>query len=999
MAKEVAIKVSVNGTQQAVRSIDDLETAVGQLREQLKGTAIGSEEFKKLSGELQNAESKLKTLNKSFEGLEPQAKAEAFVKLGEGIAGSFAIATAAITAFGVESEDVEKAQLAVQQALTAAIGFRQIAEAGLQARVVATTIAQKAYNLAATAGNTITKAFYTTIAANPIGAVVVAVAALAAGIYALVKAQEEEIKISDVINDKLNESEIKTAELTTTTIALNDIIQDETKSQEQRQRALNELSKKLPELNGLTLDQEDAILKVNTAVERNIKLIQQRAKAEVLSQLIIEKTKELIENQNSSLDDNVGFWEEGWLRLKNQFNPILSETAIVVAGLNNKQEKQNEIQEDINDITKTYTELLDDLLILEEEQQDVIEETNEAKKKSNEQDKLAIELSKLRQQAIREELAVRRQVISITQQAVSTPEIINQLTKELETLKSVIGQAFPDTFQDNIDKIFAIPTDKVDEFGLLFTKIVPFVSKSFLEGAKAFDEEYNKAINQFAEKLVRGEITQEAFQAGVDVLNNYKKLQNEIDKKPDFFAKAFNRQQFFDLVKDLKVASGVITTDIEIINGEIVGTTATTTKSLSEATTDVGNFIQTAIKQYVKLALASKDEQERIKQLGETQAQATKRLTEEAQIRINNIILLGDTIINTEQQVETFLLNTQKILSEINETTGEARFAVFLTESENIIQAAGFEVKERQRLFGLLKSEVEDFASFRVRTEKELLELIPEFEQLTAEQRLKVLEEYYKKAKELRDNNSDEEKTKTEEFVEGLSEGLRQITQVAQTGVEVFQQYLTTTLTLLEAREEAILAQIVGDSEEAEKKRTEIQEQYENERKEITKRSQIAQLELTRIQAVANVAEAVSKALTTGPLIGQILAGVSAALGAVQVGIITNQISQVRNLAQGGLLFGPSHEYGGIPLAGGAVVAEGGEAVINRRASIDYRGLLSEANMSSGGSPLISTSFDDTRLIEAISKQNRTPIKAYVLEQEISRSQSVNKRLQQLSKI
>ena len=34
-----------------------------------------------------------------------------------------------------------------------------------------------------------------------------------------------------------------------------------------------------------------------------------------------------------------------------------------------------------------------------------------------------------------------------------------------------------------------------------------------------------------------------------------------------------------------------------------------------------------------------------------------------------------------------------------------------------------------------------------------------------------------------------------------------------------------------------------------------------------------------------------------------------------------------------------------------------------------------------------------------IAKQNRTPIKAYVLEKEITKSQGINKRLQQLSKI
>ena len=72
MARQVAIRINVNGTDTAVKNINELEGAIEQLKAELKGVDIGSEQFQKLSGELQNAESKLKTLNKSFEGLEPQ---------------------------------------------------------------------------------------------------------------------------------------------------------------------------------------------------------------------------------------------------------------------------------------------------------------------------------------------------------------------------------------------------------------------------------------------------------------------------------------------------------------------------------------------------------------------------------------------------------------------------------------------------------------------------------------------------------------------------------------------------------------------------------------------------------------------------------------------------------------------------------------------------------------------------------------------------------------
>ena len=1003
MAREVAIKVKVNGTEQAVKSIDELEGAIEALKAELKGTEIGSQSFKQLSGELQNAESKLKTLNKGFEGLEPQQKAEAFVKLGEGIAGSFAIATAALTAFGVESEDVEEAQLAITQALTAAIGFRQIAEAGLQARVVATTISQKAYNLAAKSGNAITKAFYTTLAANPITAIVLAVAALAAGIYALISAQEKEISVQEQVNDAMAEAEKNSVKQELALTSLKNVIDDTNKSDELRAKALKDLIDILPELEGLTLDQGDALEEVNKAYERNIKLIKERAKAEVLSQLIIEKTKELIETQNSSLDDNLSFWEETGNYLLYGYNPINVAVANSTTAVNNKLEKQSKLQKEIDDITREYTDLLDGLLILEGEQEEVLEETAETKERNNRATKRANDLERERQRIIREgaqeELDLLKEIISIKQAALPTPEIINALTAELGLLKSAIDQAFPETFQDRIDKIFAIPTARIDEFAELYVDFFPELSSQLLQGLDGFDEVADATLDSLAEAFVSGKITQEAFEAGVDLLNNYKNLEKEFELLPDFFEGVFDPEKYFTIVRDLKVASGVITTDIKRVNGEVVASTAITQKSLSESTEEVGNYLSAIVEQYVELGLQNEAVVEQLDKAGVAQADRAKVLEEQIQTRINNIIGLGDAIIDVESGLKKTLEETQSLLFEISQTTGEARVAAFINESEQIIQYAGFELEERKRILGLFGTEVESQKDFMLRAEKELSELIPEFEQLTRDEQLRIIDDYYQKVKAKRDENAEEEKSTSGEIIEGFSEGLQQISQVAQTGVQVFQEYVQTQLTLLQEQEKAVLDQIVGDSEEAEQKRLEVQEEYEQKRKQISKQGQLAQLQLTRVQAIANVAEAVTKALAEGPLIGQVLATISAAIGLAQVGIITSQIGQVRSLARGGLLAGNSHEYGGIPLAGGGVVAEGGEAVINRRGSIDYRNLLNEASISSGGAPIVSSSFDDTRLVEAITKQNRDPIKAYVLEQDITRSQSVNKRLQQLSKI
>ena len=107
----------------------------------------------------------------------------------------------------------------------------------------------------------------------------------------------------------------------------------------------------------------------------------------------------------------------------------------------------------------------------------------------------------------------------------------------------------------------------------------------------------------------------------------------------------------------------------------------------------------------------------------------------------------------------------------------------------------------------------------------------------------------------------------------------------------------------------------------------------------------------------------------------------------------------IRSMGMGGLLEGPSHEQGGIRLAQTGVIAEGGEAVINRVSSVQYRDLLSNINMAGGGVPLVNAGFDDSRLLEALAKQRSEPIRAYVQEQEITNKQAISRRLNQLSSL
>jgi hypothetical protein len=131
-----------------------------------------------------------------------------------------------------------------------------------------------------------------------------------------------------------------------------------------------------------------------------------------------------------------------------------------------------------------------------------------------------------------------------------------------------------------------------------------------------------------------------------------------------------------------------------------------------------------------------------------------------------------------------------------------------------------------------------------------------------------------------------------------------------------------------------------------------------------------------------------------------------AALSAVQTGIIATQLANIDSYRSGGrlkrqgggMVFGPSHEYGGVRFQQGGIELEGNESVINRVSTVNYMGLLSQINQAGCGRP-IGPGYDDSRIVEAIAKQRNTPIRAYVVESDITAKQETARRLEKLSQI
>ncbi len=194
-----------------------------------------------------------------------------------------------------------------------------------------------------------------------------------------------------------------------------------------------------------------------------------------------------------------------------------------------------------------------------------------------------------------------------------------------------------------------------------------------------------------------------------------------------------------------------------------------------------------------------------------------------------------------------------------------------------------------------------------------------------------------------------------EEQVERINKGVAGV----EAGLDAMSQLVEARAAERFGKVDQLLQQGVINEEEAERRKEQI-------KKDAARKQQ--KIDVT--QAVINTAKAVTSALNTQPFLpaGLIMAGIATAQGAAQIKMIRSQ-----KFAKGGILNGPSHAQGGIPMfsKGGAFYgeAEGGEAVLTKgvMANPALASMASAINVAGGGVPF----FANGGVLEPI--QSATP--------------------------
>lgn len=143
--------------------------------------------------------------------------------------------------------------------------------------------------------------------------------------------------------------------------------------------------------------------------------------------------------------------------------------------------------------------------------------------------------------------------------------------------------------------------------------------------------------------------------------------------------------------------------------------------------------------------------------------------------------------------------------------------------------------------------------------------------------------------------------------------------------------------------QQQIDAEMATNQKLAEQEKQLAKDKEKAEKEAAKKEKQMKKVELAQniVQGMSNVALAVTKALAKGPIIGQILAGIAAAAGAVQIAIMSKQLAKFE---KGGLLRGKRHSQGGMRVEGTNIEVEGGEYVVNRESTSKNLGLIRYIN-------------------------------------------------------
>ena len=344
---QTTVAINLEAKTKGTESVKSLKT---QMREAIQNAAAMSEKFGEFSNEALQAQKrvaevrdKMDDLNDAIKALHPD-KFNRMATIGQGIANGFQAAQGAMALFGGESEDVQKALLKVQGAMAFAQGMEGLDAAGKQLKTLGKD-AVGAFNSMTTAS----KAFL----ATGIGLLIAAVAVLAENFDKLAVSLGFAESEMDKMNKAMNMAAALTKQQANDLQYYNSIVQNTKKSEGEREFALKKLKEAGIATDDVNIANANSLTALNDRTKQQIMLIAQRARVEAAAQILQEKTKRLLELQNTDLNQATDLWDKFIVGAKGAlFGTNYAANELVNRGLKNLKKAQD----DVNLATRVYND-------------------------------------------------------------------------------------------------------------------------------------------------------------------------------------------------------------------------------------------------------------------------------------------------------------------------------------------------------------------------------------------------------------------------------------------------------------------------------------------------------------------------------------------------------------------------------------------------------------------------------------------------------------------
>lgn len=435
MARTIEFQIDVDTN---LKSVEDLKKEIASLEKEFEGVAIGSEKFTQLGNAIKKSRGQLKDIELQFEALDKEQRAAALVDTFSGLAGAIGAVSGAFIAFGAESEAIEEAEKKLLGIIAVVQGIREVSDAYVASIKLfgpALNGLGKSFKAAFTTANGAINSTKVALASLGIGLLIIAVDQLIANwdkLSAALGFAEDKTK---KYNDALLEAEASVQGQIYSLGVYNSIVQDTTRSEEDRAFALEELKKAGVATEDIDLANAESLGVLNQRITENINLVVARTKAQAAEALLADALEKQLQVQGSTLEDNISFWEKAGNLFLSAGNQWVFTIRNATTAAENFAEANADAQAEVERATAVYSETLETLIGLEGQNvatQRVVREELERRAKTD----------KAVAKALDDRAKAEENAITIARQAALDLEVLRAEQSEKEIVQ--IRQSYAD---------------------------------------------------------------------------------------------------------------------------------------------------------------------------------------------------------------------------------------------------------------------------------------------------------------------------------------------------------------------------------------------------------------------------------------------------------------------------------------------------------------------------------------------------------------------------